>query len=272
MQKETKKQRFKRVAEKRVQNILKALQSLSALSNKKVYEWEQGQLEKIWRALSIDQIPKDPYAPPHTGVYRIRLKNEFSSRAESIFNSKTSRTAFCDFLARSFYAAALPTSQDRRGTGYSGIITIAQPAQAILERNSVLADRDRIEVRFFIGLPADGRKINSRLCGIMLLEELPAMVEQALFAKHADIPGLEQHIYTAEDCEHLRSTLKSLGLVAFIADNSLLPRKSGTSDRPLEREKAVPFQAPPSLAVEVELPHAGKIRGMGIPKGINKKN
>jgi predicted ABC-class ATPase len=232
------------------------------------YQQLKGEYSYPRFTLSIDQIPKDPYAPPHTGVYRIRLKNEFSSQAESIFNSKTSRTAFCDFLARSFYAAALPTSQGRRGTGYSGIITIAQPGQAILERNSVLADKERIEVRFFIGLPADGRKINSRLCSIMLLEELPAMVEQALFAEHADIPGLEQHIYTAEDAEHLRSTLKSLGLVAFIANNSVLPRKSGTSDRPLDREKAVPFQSPPSLAVEIDLPHAGKIRGMGIPKGI----
>jgi predicted ABC-class ATPase len=219
-------------------------------------------------SLSVDQIPKDPYAPPHTGVYLVLLKNGFTSPAGRIFASNTSLIAFRDFLARAFYVASLPKAQNRRGTGYSGIITIAEPGQVILERNSVLADRDRIEARFFAGLPADGRRINARLCSVMLLQELPAIVEQALFAEHADLSALERHINTAEDCEHLRSALRELDLTAFIADNSILPRASGSSDLPLEREKAVPFKSPPSLAMETKLPHAGKIRGMGIPKGI----
>jgi hypothetical protein len=72
MQKETKKQRFKRVAEKRVQNILKALQSLSALSNKKVYEWEQGQLEKIWRALDRElETCKNSFKNPEANTFRL---------------------------------------------------------------------------------------------------------------------------------------------------------------------------------------------------------
>lgn len=65
MGKETKKERFKRVAEKRVQNIIKAIRSLSGLSNKKVYEWENVQLEKIWKAVEQEignckKIFKDP--------------------------------------------------------------------------------------------------------------------------------------------------------------------------------------------------------------------
>ena len=47
MGKETRKERFKRVAQKRVQNIINSIRSLSGLSNKKVYEWETEQLEKI---------------------------------------------------------------------------------------------------------------------------------------------------------------------------------------------------------------------------------
>ena len=51
---ETKEERFKRVAEKRVQNILNAIQSLSALSNTKVYKWDKSQLTKIWQAIEFE--------------------------------------------------------------------------------------------------------------------------------------------------------------------------------------------------------------------------
>ena len=43
--------------------------------------------------LSIDQIPKDSYAPPHTGVYRIELKNSFITHFNTIFNTKVSQIA-----------------------------------------------------------------------------------------------------------------------------------------------------------------------------------
>ncbi len=31
---------------------------------------------------------------------------------------------------------------------------------------------------------------------------------------------------------------------------------------------AVPFQAPPNLAVEVDLPNGGRVKGLGIRKGV----
>ena len=72
MQKETKKQRFKRVAEKRVQNILNAIRSLGGLSNKKVYEWEAGQLEKIWSALELEmQNCKNSFKNPESKIFKL---------------------------------------------------------------------------------------------------------------------------------------------------------------------------------------------------------
>ena len=63
--KETKEQRFKRIAEKRVQNVIKSIKSLSQLANTKIYKWNNDQLEKIWKAIEkeIDnckKIFKDP--------------------------------------------------------------------------------------------------------------------------------------------------------------------------------------------------------------------
>ena len=51
MRGETKQARFKRVAEKRVQRVLDSLRGLSQCSNKRMYEWDDGQLKKIWHAV-----------------------------------------------------------------------------------------------------------------------------------------------------------------------------------------------------------------------------
>ncbi len=51
MKGETKEKRFKRVAQKRVQNLLDSLRRLSQCSNKRMYNWEEEQLEKIWEAV-----------------------------------------------------------------------------------------------------------------------------------------------------------------------------------------------------------------------------
>lgn len=132
----------------------------------------------------------------------------------------------------------------------------------------MIIDEETIEVRFFTGLPAHGRAINSAVCKAMLFEELPAIIKYALFSENVAMRKLEEHIKTAEDAEYIRDKLDSLNLVAFIANQSILPRKSGTSDEPLDKAKTVPFQSPESLLVEIDVPHSGKIEGMGIPGGI----
>ncbi|MGD8846994.1 MAG: hypothetical protein PVI54_15840 [Desulfobacteraceae bacterium] len=51
MRGETKEERFKRVAQKRTQNVLDSLRRLSQCSNKRMYEWNDEQLMKIWSAI-----------------------------------------------------------------------------------------------------------------------------------------------------------------------------------------------------------------------------
>jgi predicted ABC-class ATPase len=216
--------------------------------------------------LLVTQIPKDPYAPPHTGIYRIRVDHGYLGITPELFGSKTAGIAYRDLLARRFSAKAVVVSKRGRGTGYSGVITLDTPAQAILDRSAVAFTRQGVEVRFFIGLPAKGRKINATLAQVMLFEELPAIVSGAL---HSLNPGeVQEHIHAAEDCERLRDQLESLGLIAFIADGAVLPRRSGASDQPLSEGDAVVFRSPESLRVSVDLPHAGTVTGLGIPRGV----
>ncbi len=51
MRGETKEGRFKRVAQKRVQNTLDSIRRLSQCSNKRMYSWDENQLKKIWNAI-----------------------------------------------------------------------------------------------------------------------------------------------------------------------------------------------------------------------------
>jgi len=72
MEKETKKERFKRIAEKRVQNIIHAIRNLSGLSNKKVYEWETEQLEKIWKAIDEEvENCKNSFKDPESKIFKL---------------------------------------------------------------------------------------------------------------------------------------------------------------------------------------------------------
>jgi hypothetical protein len=51
MKGESKEERFRRVAQKRVQNVLDSLRRLSQCANKRMYSWNDDQLTKIWSAI-----------------------------------------------------------------------------------------------------------------------------------------------------------------------------------------------------------------------------
>ena len=78
--------------------------------------------------------------------------------------------------------------------------------------------------------------------------------------------NLINRVKLIEDQFYIRKNLKEKGLVAFVANESILPRESGVSARPLRNGKK--FISPQVLEVEFDTPNRGKIKGMGIPKGI----
>lgn len=98
---------------------------------------------------------------------------------------------------------------------------------------------------------------------------LTALVHEAMF--HAATPAdeLKRHVDCVEDQHAARDQLFGLGLVAFVANGSVLPRASGASDQPMAASVAVPFVSPPSMLVSVPVPNAGRFEGMGIKRGIS---
>ena len=87
-----------------------------------------------------------------------------------------------------------------------------------------------------------------------------------MFYKNADAARLRKIIDLAEDQRYIRDQLPKLGLCAFVANGSILPRESGVSSKPMRG--AVKFQSPKEQEVTITLPHAGVISGMGIKRGI----
>lgn len=156
------------------------------------------------------------------------------------------------------------------GSGKSGLVTACRTGQEILERTAMRIAPDMIEARIEVGFPAYGRSIAAGELEKILFDFLPEVAEKTFHMKTAAAGQMQRDLEAvtalADDQQHIREALDGLGLVAFVADGSILPRESGVSQRPLKN--AVVFKSPESLAITLALPHRGKVRGMGIRKGI----
>ena len=214
-------------------------------------------------SLSIDRVQRDPFAPP--SLIRVRTKeNPFDQR---LFENPVRRVAFEDFLTRAVDAAIRNVVRGNRGSGGSGRVEVQRPSQVVLPRTSMVVSTQHVEARMAVGLPARGRTVDARAARTVLLDELPEVVRRALVPGGVSVDRARHHVETVEDADHLRRRLLDLGLVAFVADGSVLPRESGASDRPL-REGAVPFEGPEELRISVELPNRGEVEGRGIQEGV----
>ncbi len=57
--------------------------------------------------LIIEQIPKDPYAPPHAGIYRLLIPLADTSIESDMIDSKIAQIACRDFYAQRFFEHSL---------------------------------------------------------------------------------------------------------------------------------------------------------------------
>ncbi len=215
--------------------------------------------------LSIDHVQGDPFAAPS----RISLfvPAERAGFPEELISTRIRRRAVEDYLGRATAKAITSVVKGRRGIGKSGQVHIEKGGQQVLVRNAVIISGDGIEARVTVGLPAAGRTILGREAEDIFFREMPEVVRRGLIYDNLDASEIRRHVESVEDQDFLRKWLDGEGLVAFIADGAILPRRSGVDDRPLD-SGAVPFMSPDSLARKVTLPNRGDVRGMAIPKGV----
>ncbi|WP_416668253.1 ABC-ATPase domain-containing protein [Egbenema bharatensis] len=269
----------------------------------KAYKDIQGSYQFPDFLLIIDHVQGDPFAAPSR--LRVQVPQSKAGFPQELYATPSREIALRDYLNRQFDRSANNLS-GKRGSGKSGLIAIARPKQQVLERTAILIDDRTVEARFAVGLPARGRSILGRQAAELLCEDLPEIVDRSLKFAALNAKAIQQQIETVEDADWLRAQLADRGLVAFIPDGAILPRRSGVDDRPLasasaqsakpqptakpaspfaratpakalqkppqvatpDEETPVPFESPDSLRVEFDRPNQGKITGMGIPRGV----
>lgn len=215
--------------------------------------------------LSVDKVQVDPYAPP--SLMRVVLKPGVVALPEHLIADAEGRIAASDFLTRGFAEAIRRHAGPSGESGKGGEVSIGAPGQQVMERTSVLIAEDRVEARISVGLPASGRRIRGRQAARILTDQLPQIVDDALKHKNLDAEALEEHVRLYRDQQSLRDQLASAGLVGFVGEGAILPRRSGDSDAPLQQH-AVPFRTPESLRVSFDLPSGRSVSGMGVLEGV----
>lgn len=229
----------------------------------KTYKTLEGQYSFEDYILSIDHVQGDPFASPS----RIRvIVNSNNNFPKNLFDEKYKKITICDFLTRLFSKNIYKYGEKVFGSGKSGLIEISKCSQQVIERTSIIINNEKIETRFYVGFPARGRSVLSKELEKILFNIIPNIVKNTLIYNNINIKALNDKLKLLEDQEFIRKQLKDKKLIAFIANNSILPRESGISQKPLKDGKK--FISPKELEVEFNTPNRGLIKGMGIPEGI----
>ncbi|MCF8010795.1 MAG: ABC-ATPase domain-containing protein [Clostridiales bacterium] len=217
--------------------------------------------------LHIDNIQSDPFAPPSR--MRVTVKQGTAGIPGELFSSKSRRTAVEDYITREFGRKCRDhVGKQPGGSGTSSAVNIDRCGQEILDRTSAVVNKNIVEARFVIGLPAKGRTIMGKEALYIFFDQLPKIIENSIIYKNMNKKQVKRHVETAEDQQFLRNELHKKGLVSFIGNEAILPRESGISDKPLKDERLISFQTPEELKCSFELPNKGLVTGMGIPEGV----
>lgn len=231
-------------------SILKKLEK----QNYRAYQQIKGQYDFGDYTLYIDHVQSDPYA----SASRLRATRAWSLTGLDWLREKSPsyQRAARDFIARSFAEFAKQENS----------ISISLSGQTVLDSTSVVFTDDGIELRFRMSLPAEGRDILAKKALNILTFHMPKFIRRATIERELDKDALIHHCEIIEDQDALRDQLADQGLVAFVANGSVLPRLAGNCDLPMK--DAVPFTAPSALEVTLTTPNQGEIRGLGIRQGI----
>jgi len=217
--------------------------------------------------LTIDRVSPDPFAGP--ARIRLSASRRTAAMPSQLASNGARRIGTEDYLARE--AESILQKQINspgRGGPASGRIRIESCRPEVIERSACRITGDEIELRLFVDLPASGRRIRGLQAEKVLFDNLPLIAKATLLFSAKKVQCATEAADNVEDHIALQEQLRRRGLIAFIADGSLLARAGGEDPGPRRDGLEVPFQSPESLQVTLDLPHAGEVGGLGIPAGV----
>ena len=207
------------------------------------------------------RIQGDPHAPP--SVLEAIVPSG-THKLPSYLLSAYNRVPITDYIYRLLYSN-LKSYSVKCGSGYSCFLGIPRPSPAMLPRSAVWIEENNIILRFYVGLPARGRRILGRTCYRLLYEKVPRALG-FIHSLNDRVKEIVEHINLYHDHRYIREYLKARGSIAFIADGSSLPRESSISDKPLKT--CIPYKSPRELRVVIKLPSGKTVQGSVIPRGV----
>jgi predicted ABC-class ATPase len=207
----------------------------------------------------VDRVPADPFM----GMARVRvaIDREASWVPSDLIDDRAGRLAVEDLVARAAAAALARDSELARPAAPpgSGRVVIEAPGRAVIERSPCRVTAGAVELRLFVDLPATGRGIRGVRAAELFETPLLRLATASLLFSEKRRDEARRAARAARDHAAAVSHLARLGLVAFVPDGARLDAAAG---------RPVAFRAPAELAVTIDLPGAGPVRGMGIPAGV----
>jgi predicted ABC-class ATPase len=239
---------------------------LNSIDGKEFSEYSKltGDFDFSRYVLKINQIQKE--GEGRGTLFLVRVPQIIAGFPPQLFNTPVRRTALEDLLTRKIAAKIESIARyDEAGVSHRRMM-IACPGQKILPRSSLIITEEYIEARVYVDLPAVEGRIAAASARPIFFEDLPSIVNSSLIYCNLYEHEAEEFTNVMEDADHVRQVLSTRGWVSFVGEGALLPR-AGQSDQP-DYDHLVPLSVEDSLAVEVDVPNAGKVRGFGVPSGV----
>ncbi|MFH0953445.1 MAG: P-loop domain-containing protein, partial [Verrucomicrobiota bacterium] len=239
---------------------------LSSIDGKEFSEYAKliGDFDFSRYVLKISQIQQE--GEGSTTLFLIRVPQIIGGFPPHLFSTPVRRTALEDLLTRKIAAKIEAVARyDEEGISHRRI-SIACPGQKILPRSSLLITEEYIEARIYVDLPARHGRVAGDSAKRVFFDDLPGIVNSALIYCNLNESEVEDFVNGMEDADQVRQLLPTRGWVSFVAEGALMAR-AGSSDLP-DYEQLVPLSVADDLAVSVDVPNGGSVRGFGVPSGV----
>lgn len=214
--------------------------------------------------LKVSQVPTEDLKQP--ALFLVRVPQIIAGFPPHLFNTAVRRTALEDFLTRKIAEQIDLLSQyDEQGISRRHLM-VATPGQKILPRTSLLVTEEYVEARIYVMLPQRNGRIDGERVRTIFFEELATVVNHGLIHCNLNERELHEFVDVMEDADQIRQVLPTRGLLAFMAEGAMLTR-FGNTDYP-DYDAVMPLRVAEDIQVEVDVPNAGTIKGVGIPSGV----
>ena len=244
---------------KNLENLLKKIEGKSYNAYKDI----KGSYKFKDYTLNIIRVQGDPFASP--SLFSIEIDMEKYSYDKDLYRNSSRKLAFEDYMLRRFSKSVCERAGKKKGSGKSGLISVYQPKQEILKRSAAEVEGDTLNIKFYLGLPAAGRRILAKAAIEMIFQELPK-IALCLKTENVGMDSLKKQVDTNEMADYVRNEMEKQGIVSFVANEAVLARVSSIDDRPMKQ--AVRFKSPENLNYTIELPNGKVLHGMAIRKGV----